>query len=85
MYDIFIYDVYTKKHSLISHNNSGVIGNQPSQSPTISADGRYVTYMSYADNLVIGDTNGVADIFLYDRQSDTTRRISVDSNGNEGI
>ena len=44
--------------------------------PAVSGDGRYVAYYSRASNLVPGDTNGVADIFLWDRETDTTIRIT---------
>ena len=49
----------------------------------ISADGRYVAFDSYATNLVPDDTNGVPDLFLRDRNMDTTERVSVDSEGNQ--
>ena len=55
--------------------------NNSSFSPAISADGLFVAFQSYATNLVAGDTNGVADIFVYDRQTGTTERVSVDSGG----
>ena len=51
---------------------------------TISSDGRFVTYVSFATNLVTGDTNNVPDVFLFDRQTHTTERISVASDGTEG-
>jgi putative cell wall-binding protein len=54
-----------------------------SQTPDISADGRWVAFGSFASVLVEGDRNGEQDIFLYDRQSGTTRRASVKSDGNE--
>jgi hypothetical protein len=52
-----------------------------SDSASISADGRYVVFQSIADNLVAGDTNGFADIFVRDRLNGTTERVSVDSSG----
>ncbi len=54
-----------------------------SQTPDISADGRWVAFGSFASVLVGGDKNGEQDVFLYDRQSGTTRRASVKSDGNE--
>lgn len=48
---------------------------------SISADGRWVAYMSDADNLVAGDTNAAGDIFVYDRVNGTTVRVSVSSDG----
>ena len=51
---------------------------------SISADGRYVAFHSDASNLVPGDTNGMSDIFVYDRQTDTIERVSVAANGTQG-
>src|SRR5262249_38161986 len=51
---------------------------------TISADGRFVAYDSLASNLVPGDTNLHEDVFVHDRQTGTTERVSVDSSGAEG-
>lgn len=48
---------------------------------SISGDGRYVAFDSTATNLVAGDTNGVRDVFVRDRQAGTTRRVSVRSDG----
>lgn len=42
----------------------------------MSADGRYIVYDSTATNAVVGDTNGVGDIFMYDVQTNTTTLIS---------
>jgi len=48
-----------------------------------SSDGRYVAFDSSANNLVIGDNNGVGDVFLRDRLLGTTARVSVSSAGAE--
>ncbi len=48
---------------------------------SISADGRFVAFHSDSANLVPGDTNGSTDVFVYDRQTDTTERVSVASDG----
>ena len=53
-------------------------------SPRLSADGRYVAFGSDASNLVPDDTNGVADIFVYDRQTNTIERVSVAADGTQG-
>jgi len=58
----------------------GVGGTEPngiSSSPSTSTDGRYVAFESLADNLVLGDTNGVSDIFVYDRQTGEVELVSV--------
>ena len=52
--------------------------------PLISGDGRFIAFQSSAANLVAGDTNGVADIFVRDRALGTTERVSVDSAEVEG-
>src|SRR5262249_43541255 len=52
--------------------------------PSISADGRYVAFDSQASNLVKGDTNGAIDVFVCDRLTGTTARVSVASNGAQG-
>src|SRR5207247_7550333 len=67
-----------------SMDSAGNEGNGGSGGPAISADGRFVAFASYASNLVPGDTNGDADVFVHDRQTGTTERVSVDSAGNEG-
>jgi Tol biopolymer transport system component len=50
----------------------------------ISGDGRYIAFESGAPDLVPGDTNGWADVFLYDRTTETTRMISVTPGGSPG-
>ena len=50
----------------------------------LSADGRYVAFSSPATNLVAGDTNGQWDVFVHDRTTGATTRVSVDSAGSQG-
>jgi uncharacterized repeat protein (TIGR01451 family) len=52
--------------------------------PSISADGRYVVFASDANNLVPDDTNDAFDVFVRDRLTGTTERVSVTSKGREG-
>ncbi len=49
----------------------------------MSSDGRYVAFSSYASNLVAGDTNFASDVFVHDRVTGQTTRVSVDSAGNQ--
>ncbi len=58
--------------------------NSVSDSPSLSADGRYVTFVSRANNLVPGDNNGTDDIFVFDRTTGTIERVSVSDAGVEG-
>jgi len=67
----------------VSVSTVGTQADSESSSVSISADGRLVAFMSYADNLVSGDTNGAPDIFVRDRSSNTTERVSVSTTGEE--
>jgi hypothetical protein len=60
-------------------SSTGANGN--SDSPDISADGRFVAYRSAASDIVPGDGNGVPDLFLYDRQTGVTTLLSADRFG----
>ncbi|MBZ0111510.1 MAG: hypothetical protein K8J08_03540 [Thermoanaerobaculia bacterium] len=81
--DVFIHDRYTGMVSRVSVDSLGLEGNSYSQDPAISAEGRWIVFRSEASNLVANDTNGSWDIFLHDRDSGTTSRVSVDSVGGE--
>ncbi len=81
--DIFLRDRQTGALALVSHaaGAAAQTGDSNSYAPAISADGRWISYSSRATNLVDGvlDTNGVADVFLYDRESNTSRLLSRNS------
>src|SRR3989442_15756675 len=68
----------------VSVDSAGTQGNAGSSQPSISADGRFVAFTSDATNLVPGDTNGAEDVFVHDRLTGTTERVSVDSTGTQG-
>ena len=70
-----------RREELISRTARGGAGNASSDSPALSDDGRYVVFASDASNLVSGDNNASRDIFLRDRQSSITTRVSVSSLG----
>jgi murein DD-endopeptidase MepM/ murein hydrolase activator NlpD/cold shock CspA family protein len=82
--DIFVHDRQTGETSLVSVGSDGTQGNGPSDFPSISADGRFVAFVSEASNLVVGDTNGWEDIFVHDRQTGETSLVSVASDGTQG-
>jgi Tol biopolymer transport system component len=76
--DIFVRDRQTGKTELVTVAANGVPANGGSDhSPAISADGRFIVYTSRATNLVPGDTNNAFDIFVRDRQTATTERVTV--------
>jgi Tol biopolymer transport system component len=56
-----------------------------SNKPSISADGRFVAFSSAAPDLVAGDTNNLIDIFVHDRMTGQTTRVSVDSTGAQAM
>jgi len=82
--DVFVYDRDTDTIERVSVDNSGMQGNDDSEYPSISSDGRYVAFTSHATNLVTGDTNTDSDVFVYDRDTDTIERVSVDNSGVQG-
>ena len=55
-----------------------------SQQPAVSGDGRFVAFSSDASNLVDGDTNAAADVFVRDAAAGTTTRVSVGDAGAQG-
>jgi Tol biopolymer transport system component len=79
--DIFVYDRITEEFERVSISSDGVEANAISTRPEISADGRFVAFESLADNLVYGDANFFSDIFVHDRLTGITERVSVDANG----
>jgi Tol biopolymer transport system component len=83
-YDVFVHDRVTQTTERVSVDSAGIQGNSISRAPSISGDGRYVAFESFASNLVPNDTNGLADVFVHDRQTGTTTRISLSSGGVEG-
>ena len=83
-WDIFVHDLETGETTLISKGYLGDEANQRSKSASVSPDGRYVVYDSLASNLVPGDLGGHYDVFIYDRQNDTTTLVSVDSSSTQG-
>ena len=82
-YDMFIRDRQLGTTERVSVSSSGAQGNSLSAWGSVTPDGRYVAFHSYASNLVPGDTNGAVDIFVRDRQLGTTERVSVSSSGDQ--
>ena len=76
-------DKQTGETRRVSIGINGEEGNAGSYEPKISADGRYVVFKSFADNLVPNDNNGSCDIFRHDLQNHTTELISMSSSGQQ--
>lgn len=81
---IYIHDLWIRHTELVSLSTSGEPGNEDSSRPTVSADGRFVAFYSSASDLVPGDSNARHDVFVFDRHTRTTERVSVSSSGVEG-
>jgi Tol biopolymer transport system component len=82
--DIFLYNRQTRQLTRVSQGLESQMANGDSFNPVISADGRFIAFSSLASNLVAGDNNEVADIFVYDRESAVIERVSQGLNGQEG-
>src|SRR5262245_18928628 len=81
--DVFVRDRLSGTTELVSVALAGGPGNGDTIGAAMTPDGRYVAFQSLADNLVAGDTNGTEDIFVRDRLTGTTERVSVDSAGGQ--
>ncbi|HVM11401.1 MAG TPA: hypothetical protein VM638_02840, partial [Actinomycetota bacterium] len=79
--DCYVRDLVTWSLVRASVAHDGTEANGSCSSPAISRDGRYVAWHSTATNLVPGDTNGLADIFVRDLVAGTTTRASVSAQG----
>jgi archaellum component FlaF (FlaF/FlaG flagellin family) len=81
--DVFFRDRVAKTTTRMSATATGRQGNRGSFRPAVT-DGRYATFSSAASNLVPGDTNGFMDVFLWDRFSHKSVRVSVSGHGAQG-
>jgi hypothetical protein len=82
--DLFVHDRQTGQTTRVSVASDGTQANAEAQYPSMSADGRFVVLTSSATNLVAGDTNGTADVFIHDRQTGQTARVSIADDGTQG-
>ena len=83
--DVFVRDVAGSKTTQVSIDASGTPkSNGHSHAPSISSDGAFIAYSSYAFNLVAGDVNGYEDVFVFDRVNKTATLASVDSSLSQG-
>lgn len=81
--DIFVRDLVAYTTTCVSTASNGNQADNNSYRPALSQDGRYVVFASLAGNLVPDDTNGKYDIFVHDRQTQQTQRVSIASNGQQ--
>lgn len=90
--DVFVHDLKSRETTRVSISSAGDQGDVPltsrviqqgSNCPSISASGRFVSFASDFTNLVEPDTNNMSDVFLRDRERETTERVSVAPDGTE--
>ncbi|HVE23873.1 MAG TPA: hypothetical protein VNC22_00645, partial [Sporichthya sp.] len=81
--DIFVRDVQAGTTTRVSLSGQGRQANLDSYNPSISDDGRYVVFDSFATNLVPDDLNREGDVFLRDVKAGTTTRVSRGIDGKE--
>ena len=82
--DIFVHDTQTGTTARVNVAIDGSQANDRSYVGAISSDGRHITFMSSATNLVDNDTNGKYDIFVHDTQTGITELVSVANDGTQG-
>ncbi len=75
--DVFVRDLVVGTTRLVSVSTNGLAGNGASGSAAMTPDGRYVAFVSAANNLVAGDSNGIPDVFVRDLQANVTVLASV--------
>ena len=80
---IFVRDRQAGTTRLVSVNRAGSAGNGSSFDPAISADGRYVLFVSFANDLVVKDTNQECDVFVRDLMTGTTTLVTVNRMGTD--
>ncbi len=82
--DVFVHDRLTGATQRVSVGVGGSDPDRDSDRGAISADGRWVAFGSQATNLVPNDTNGFSDVFVFDRATSQTERVSVGAGGSQG-
>lgn len=74
--DVFVHDRQAHTTTRVSNRIGGSASNRDSRDPWLSSDGRFVVFTSAVTDLVAGDTNAVDDVFVVDRQTSLTTRVS---------
>jgi Tol biopolymer transport system component len=83
--DVYLRDLRKRTTQLISVSSSGEPSDSGSFIPAVSADGDFVTFLSFGHNLVPNDTNFTLDVFLRDVREGTTTRLTVSNEGVQAI
>src|SRR3954453_6695539 len=83
--EVFVRDRAAGTTARVAVDVLGAQAGRASAHPAISADGRFVAFESIAPNLVPGDTNAREDVFVKDRVTGAIERVSVTSQGSQGL
>ena len=75
--DVYVRDRVAGTTERVSVSSDGTQGDGTSYFPAISADGRYIAFESFASNLGTGVDNGVGQIYVHDRETGSTQRVTV--------
>jgi hypothetical protein len=81
--DLYLHDRQLRTTVRITRGLNGAQADQDSATPVISPDGRLIVFVSYASNLVAGDTNLTRDVFLYERLTGHLERVSLTNTGGQ--
>jgi len=81
--DVFLYDRASDAFTLVSTGDGGSPAKGTSTDPTVSDDGRWVAFASFAANIVPGDGDGTTDVFVRDLSAGVTQRASVTDAGDD--
>lgn len=82
--DVFLYDREALTLERVSVDSAGAEAAGISESPALNTDGKVVAFVSTAPNLVPEDTNNAEDVFVRDRNTSTTERVSRSTGGTQG-
>ena len=83
--EAIVYDRETGMVEIENRAQDGSLGNGAASSPVLSADGRYVAFVSESTNLIAGDTNQSSDVFIRDRENGKIELASIDAAGRQGV
>lgn len=81
--DVFVVDLQRTTATRVSSTENGLDSNAPAYHPAISQDGRFITYYSYASNIVTPDLNDVEDVFIYDQVTGNKDILTRTMNGEQ--
>jgi Tol biopolymer transport system component len=81
--DVFVRDLTTGTTTRVSRSTTGAVAHGQSDQPSISGDGRFVSFVSTAPDVVTSDTNSAVDAFVLDRSTGKVARLSTDQLGEQ--